>query len=192
MYLTLNNCDETEKCIKSCPTKSIRLINGVAFSCITCGICSKNCPNQAIFKNSYGGYVVDRAKCNGCGMCAYNCPTDNINLEDGVVYGICSRCGICAEEFPECRIDGFELERDNQITLIKSMQILNPPLDDVKSKIDAPKEVHIETKKKKDVFVPAQQIPDGDSGFSFEEALNPTEDLEEIMKAFDFYNEDKK
>ena len=141
MFLSTKECSNNEECIKVCPTKSIRLVSGIPFSCLTCGICYRNCPNQAIFKNSYGGYVVDRAKCNGCGMCAYNCPTDNINLEDGVVYGICSRCGICAEEFPECRIDGFELERDNQITLIKSMQILNPPLDDVKSKIDAPKEV---------------------------------------------------
>ncbi len=48
----------------------------------------------------------------------------------------------------------------------------------------APKELHITTNK------PAMQtIPDGESGFSFEEALNPTEDLEDIMKAFDFYNE---
>ena len=136
MYLTVNNCKETEKCIKSCPTKSIRLINGVAFSCITCGICSKNCPNQAIFKNNYGGYVVDRAKCNGCGMCMYNCPTNNINIEDGIVYGICSRCGVCAEKYPKCRVDGFELERDKQITLIKSLQMLNPPLKDVAYKKD--------------------------------------------------------
>ena len=31
-----------------------------------------------------------------------------------------------------------------------------------------------------------------ESGFSFQEALNPKEDLEEIMKAFDFYNEGRK
>lgn len=31
-----------------------------------------------------------------------------------------------------------------------------------------------------------------ESGFSFQEALNPKEDLEEIMKAFDFYNDGKK
>ena len=132
MFLTTNTCEEKEECIKSCPTKSIRLINGQPFSCLTCGICSKNCPNGAIFQNSYGGYVVDRAKCNGCGMC--NCPTNNITIEDGIVYGICSRCGACAEAFPESRVDGFELEKDKQITLIKSMNILNPPLNDVPHK----------------------------------------------------------
>ena len=133
MFLSTNNC-ENEECIKSCPTKSIRLVNGKAFSCLTCGICCKNCPNGAIFQNSYGGYVVDRAKCNGCGMCMYNCPRDNITIEDGVVYGICSRCGVCAEKYPDYRVDGFDLERDKQITLIKSMNVLNPPLKGVPHK----------------------------------------------------------
>ena len=134
MFLSTKDCVSNEDCIKVCPTKSIRLVGGIPFSCLTCGICYRNCPNHAIFKNSYGGYVVDRAKCNGCGMCAYNCPTDNIHLEDGIVYGICSRCGVCEEEFPQCRIDGHKLEKDKQITLIKSLQILNPPLDNLKSK----------------------------------------------------------
>ena len=134
MFLSTNTCKENEDCIKSCPTKSIRLINGVPFSCLTCGICYENCPNHAIFKNGYGGYVVDRAKCNGCGMCMYNCPTDNIHIDDGVVYGICSRCGVCAEKFPECRVDGFDFEKEKQINLIKSFNILNPPLDNVPSK----------------------------------------------------------
>jgi energy-converting hydrogenase B subunit K len=135
MFLSTNVCDEG--CIKTCPTKSIKLINGVPFSCLTCGICYKNCPNGAIFKNSYGGYVVDRAKCNGCGMCMYNCPTNNITIEDGIVYGICSRCGVCAEEYPECRVDGFEYEKEKQLTLIRSLNILNPPIDNLPSKKDS-------------------------------------------------------
>ena len=132
MFLSTNTCDGD--CIKSCPTKSIRLINGVPFSCLTCGICHDNCPNGAIFKNSYGGYVVDRAKCNGCGMCMYNCPTNNIKIEDGIVYGICSRCGVCAEKYPECRVDGFDFEKEKQLTLIRSLNILNPPIDNLPSK----------------------------------------------------------
>lgn len=136
MFLSTNVCEGKEDCVKTCPTKSIRLINGTPFSCLTCGICYKNCPNQAIFKNSYGGYVVDRAKCNGCGMCMYNCPTNNITIEDGIVYGICSRCGVCAEQYPECRVDGFELEKDKQLNLINSLMILNPPLDNVPYKHD--------------------------------------------------------
>ncbi len=134
MFLSTNNCDS--ECIKTCPTKSIKLVNGTPFSCLTCGICHDNCPNGAIFKNIYGGYVVDRAKCNGCGMCMYNCPTNNITIEDGIVYGICSRCGVCAEKYPECRVDGFEYEKEKQLTLIRSLNILNPPLDKVPHKND--------------------------------------------------------
>ena len=133
MFLSTNTCDGKRECIKQCPTKAIRFINGKAFSCLTCGICYKNCPNGAIFENSYGGYVVDRAKCNGCGMCMYNCPTNNITIEDGIVYGICSRCGVCSEVCPN-RVDGWEMEKSKQITLIKSFNILNPPLQNLRSK----------------------------------------------------------
>lgn len=132
MFLSANTCDGKGECIKQCPTKAIKLINGKAFSCLTCGICYKNCPNGAIFQNSYGGYVVDRAKCNGCGMCMYNCPTNNISIEDGIVYGICSRCGVCQEACPSLsRVDGYELEKAKQLNLIESLKILNPPLDNV-------------------------------------------------------------
>lgn len=64
----------------------------------------------------------------------YNCPTDNITIEDGIVYGICSRCGVCAEQYPDCRIDGFELEKEKQLNLINSLMILNPPLDNLPHK----------------------------------------------------------
>ena len=136
MFLSTNTCDGKRDCIKRCPTKAIKFINGKAFSCLTCGIYYRNCPNGAIFRNIYGGYVVDRAKCNGCGMCMHNCPTNNITIEDGIVYGICSRCGVCTEVCPN-RIDGYELEKDKQITLIKSFNILNPPLNEVPHKEDS-------------------------------------------------------
>ncbi|WP_394347110.1 4Fe-4S dicluster domain-containing protein, partial [uncultured Methanobrevibacter sp.] len=47
MFLSTNTCDGKGECIKQCPTKAIRLINGKAFSCLTCGICYENCPNDA-------------------------------------------------------------------------------------------------------------------------------------------------
>ncbi len=84
MFVSTNTCDGKGECIKQCPTKAIRLINGKALSCLTCGLCYKNCPSNAIFINSYGGYVVDRAKCSGCGMCMYNCPINNIKIEEGL------------------------------------------------------------------------------------------------------------
>ncbi len=63
-----------------------------------------------------------------------------------------------------------------------SMRMLLGKMQDYKKTQDAPKEVHIATTR-------TRGIPASESGFSFEEALNPTDNLEEIMKAFDFYNE---
>ena len=120
MFVSTNTCEGKRECIKKCPTKAIRLINGKALSCLTCGLCYENCPSNAIFINSYGGYVVDRAKCSGCGMCMYNCPIDNIKIEDGVVYGICSRCGVCSDVCPS-RVDSFKLTEEKQLEFIKSL-----------------------------------------------------------------------
>ena len=111
MFLSTNKCQGLGKCIKECPTEAIRLINNKAFSCITCGVCYRECPNHAIYKNKYGGYVVDRAKCNGCGVCQFNCPIGSIKIsEDGRVKGICSRCGRCVDSCGiNARVDGFDL-----------------------------------------------------------------------------------
>lgn len=64
-----------------------------------------------------------------------------------------------------------------------SMRMLLNKMQDYKKTQEPPKEVHIPTAKV------LKEMPESESGFSFEEALNPTEDLDEIMKAFDFYNE---
>lgn len=70
-----------------------------------------------------------------------------------------------------------------------SMRLLLNKMQGYKKGHDAPKEVHIQTKPICSPAPTTQIIPDeSESGFSFEEALNPTQDLEEIMKAFDFYN----
>ena len=130
MFLTTNTCGGKGECIKQCPTKAIRLIDGRAFSCLTCGICCENCPNDAIFQNNYGGYVVDRGKCNGCGVCMYNCPTNNIHIDDGVVYGICSRCGVCSEICPS-RVDGNEYTHEKHINFVHSINIFIPNIDDL-------------------------------------------------------------
>jgi len=82
MFLSTNQCEGIGECIKVCPTEAIRMINGKAFSCITCGACFEACPNNAIFQNKYRGYVVDRAKCNGCGICEFTCPVNSIHIEN--------------------------------------------------------------------------------------------------------------
>lgn len=71
-----------------------------------------------------------------------------------------------------------------------SMRMLLNKMQEYKKVQDVPKEVHISTNKPaSQPTFNASQDDFSESGFSFEEALNPTEDLAEIMKAFDFYNE---
>lgn len=66
-----------------------------------------------------------------------------------------------------------------------SMRMLLNKMQDYKKVQESPKEVRIVINKK----VPdVHTVPDEESGFDFDEALHPTEDLAEIMKAFDFYN----
>ncbi len=62
-----------------------------------------------------------------------------------------------------------------------SMRALLSKMQEYKKVQEPPKEVRITTTKET-----AKQ----NEAFSFEEALHPTEDLDEIMKAFDFYNQD--
>lgn len=100
MYMSNGQCDGSGKCVDACPTDAIKLVNGKTVSCITCGKCLKVCPNKAIFKNQYGGYVVDRSKCNLCGMCINVCPVNVITVKDGKIMGLCSNCGVCVEPCP--------------------------------------------------------------------------------------------
>lgn len=152
MFLSNNECNGKRDCIKKCPTQAIRFIGSKALSCLTCGICYENCPNHAIIKNKYGGYVVDRTQCNGCGMCMHNCPIDNIHIEKGIVYGICSRCGVCSDVCPS-RIDGFNLTKEKQLEFIKSLNMAVPSLK-VPSKKDKKtvKRIYVDTDYDKCIF----------------------------------------
>jgi energy-converting hydrogenase B subunit K len=128
MFLSTKKCEGLGECIKECPTDAIRLVEGKAFSCITCGACAEACPNRAIFKNKYGGYVVDRAKCNACGVCEMTCPVNSIHIEDGVVKGICARCGICADACPlKARVDAYDVIEDRQLKFLESLNLAVKP-----------------------------------------------------------------
>ena len=133
MYITTTECVGRKECVKICPTDAIRLINGKSFSCITCGVCYDVCPNNAIFRNSYGGFVVDKAKCNGCGICEHSCPIDSIHIEDGIVKGICSMCGLC-EDICEYRVDSLKIVEDNKTKFLNSLKETIPKI----SKSDIP------------------------------------------------------
>ena len=42
-------------------------------SCIACGLCVKNCPEQAITLDNFLA-KIDYSKCTGCGTCVSKCP----------------------------------------------------------------------------------------------------------------------
>ena len=133
MFLSTKKCEGIGKCVEECPTEAIRIIEGKAFSCITCGACAEACPNSAIFKNKYGGFVVDRAKCNACGVCEMTCPVNNIIFEDGVVKGICARCGICVDACPvKARADAQDVIEDRQLKFLESLNLTIQPGSRVK------------------------------------------------------------
>ena len=128
MFLSTKKCEGIGECIKECPTGAIRLVEGKAFSCITCGACAEACPNRAIFKNKYGGYVVDRAKCNACGVCELTCPVNSITIEGDMVKGICSRCGICVDTCPiDARVDAYDVIEGRQLKFLESLNLTTPP-----------------------------------------------------------------
>ncbi|WP_414470283.1 4Fe-4S binding protein [Methanobacterium sp. ACI-7] len=150
MFLSTKKCEGTGECIKECPTGAIRLIEGKAFSCITCGACADACPNRAIFKNKYGGFVVDRAKCNACGVCELNCPVNNITIEGDMVKGICSRCGICVEHCPiDARVDAYDIIEDRQLKFLESLNLTTQPSMRVKKDIDKTSRINVLTNEEK-------------------------------------------
>ncbi len=50
--------------------------------CIACGLCVKNCPQQAIYLKDNVA-VIDYTKCNGCGTCVAKCPKKAIQWIEG-------------------------------------------------------------------------------------------------------------
>ncbi len=113
----LDRCNPEEcnhECLKSCPTKAIKIINNKAFSCLTCGECYKICPNKAIKKNSFGGYYVDRRRCNGCGLCKEVCPINIIEMVEinkrKFPLVICSMCSLCITKCPKnAKVSSYEI-----------------------------------------------------------------------------------
>lgn len=90
-------CKACGKCIAVCPKHLIELIpydakhvvtcsskdkgpvtmKGCKVGCIGCGICAKNCPNDAIVIENFNAYI-EQEKCMGCGICKEKCPKKSI------------------------------------------------------------------------------------------------------------------
>ncbi len=90
-------CKACGKCIEVCPKKLISLIpysakqvvacssvdkgpvtmKACSVGCVGCGICVKNCPNDAVRVENFHA-IIDHEKCVGCGICQEKCPKKSI------------------------------------------------------------------------------------------------------------------
>ena len=88
-----DKCKACSKCVAACPKQLISLVPKSAkiavacssvdrgpvamkacdVACIGCGLCVKNCPNEAIKVENFHA-IIDYEKCTGCGMCKGKCP----------------------------------------------------------------------------------------------------------------------
>ncbi|MDD2564275.1 MAG: monomeric [FeFe] hydrogenase [Salinivirgaceae bacterium] len=95
-YVVTNLCRgcEARPCQVNCPKNSITFKNGQAFidteTCVSCGLCMRNCPYNAIqfqprpceevcpvnaiSTNAEGHEEIDMEKCILCGRCMQSCP----------------------------------------------------------------------------------------------------------------------
>ncbi len=71
------------------------------FTCIQCGKCARNCPQEAITQNAKGVYMIDKKKCVACGKCVEVCPFHLVVLPEGAASAAkCVACGLCAKACP--------------------------------------------------------------------------------------------
>lgn len=91
-------CKACGKCVAVCPKHIIDLVpydskyrvscsskdkgpiamKGCKVSCIGCGMCKKNCPNEAIEVADFLA-TIDYSKCVNCGTCMEKCPKKSIH-----------------------------------------------------------------------------------------------------------------
>ena len=77
--------------------------NGQAkpMTCIQCGKCARNCPQNAITQNKFGVYMVNKKLCTGCGTCVEVCPMHVMRKDPATEKAFkCIACGKCAQACP--------------------------------------------------------------------------------------------
>lgn len=62
--------------------------------CVHCGLCMKECPENAMERDDLGFVQILEDKCIGCGTCTDVCPLKVITL---TADGIAKKCDGCAE-----------------------------------------------------------------------------------------------
>jgi electron transport complex protein RnfB len=124
------NCTGCGKCVEVCPRKIIELIpatqkiyvgcssplpvklikKSCKTGCISCRVCEKNCPYEAI-KVKEGVARIHFERCENCGICIYKCPThiviDKLKSRPKAMIGTkCTGCEECKSVCPMKAIDG--------------------------------------------------------------------------------------
>ena len=70
-------------------------------TCIQCGECARNCPQNAITQNKFGVYMVNKKLCTGCGTCVEVCPMHVMRKDPATEKAFkCIACGKCAQACP--------------------------------------------------------------------------------------------
>ena len=64
--------------------------------CTQCGKCAEVCPENAIYPNEIGAYIVDKEKCVNCGECVAACPLGVVfrhpDLDHVIICDFCMEC----------------------------------------------------------------------------------------------------
>lgn len=87
---------------------------GINDDCVFCGLCAKNCPEEAITVDRPNkSWTVDEDKCIKCGKCVSKCPKKCLSFQmpqvkcgEGCVF-----CGLCAKNCPE---EAITVDRPNK------------------------------------------------------------------------------
>lgn len=66
------------------------------YVCTQCGKCAEVCPEDAIFQDEIGAYIVDKEKCSNCGDCVEICPVGVVfqhpDLSSVIICNFCMEC----------------------------------------------------------------------------------------------------
>lgn len=93
-----DKCKACGKCVEACPKKLIELIPYDSQYAVSCNSLDKGPDAMKKCKVS----------CIGCGLCKKNCPNDSITVENNLAhinYDTCVSCGTCKEKCPKKTIN---------------------------------------------------------------------------------------